>query len=181
MGDRARAVPRQAAGAGQEGDRGGRPTLRLLARLDAAFERVYGSPYNPMYQSGTIAVALLVVLLVTGLYLLLFYRIAAPHESVSRMAGDPWVGGPMRTVHRYAADAALVAVAVHAFRMFAQRRSWGPRALAWVSGLALLFVLFVCGWTGFVMVWDVQAQLLAIEGARFLECRHEVALLVAHP
>ena len=31
----------------------------------------------------------------------------------------------------------LVAVGVHASRMFAQSRSWGPRALAWVSGIVL--------------------------------------------
>ncbi|NIP14161.1 MAG: hypothetical protein GWN02_29880, partial [Gemmatimonadetes bacterium] len=118
--------------------------------------------------SGTIVVGLLVVLLVTGLYLLLFYRIGAPYASVARITEQAWLGRWIRRLHRYASDAAVVAVVVHAFRMFAQGRSWGPRALAWVSGLVLLFVLFVCGWTGYVMVWDVQAQLLAVEGARFL-------------
>jgi quinol-cytochrome oxidoreductase complex cytochrome b subunit len=75
----------------------------------------------------------------------------------------------MRGVHRYASDAAVVAVAFHALRMFVQGRSWGPRTLAWVSGLILLFVTFVCGWTGFVMVWDVQGQVLAQAGARLLD------------
>jgi ferredoxin len=131
--------------------------------------RVYTSRYNPLYQSGTIAVPLLVVLLVTGVYLLLFYRIGAPYESVARITDQVWLGRWIRGLHRYASDAAVVVVAVHAFRMFAQGRSWGPRALAWVSGVLLLAVLFVSGWTGYVMVWDAQAQLLAVEGARLLD------------
>jgi coenzyme F420-reducing hydrogenase delta subunit/Pyruvate/2-oxoacid:ferredoxin oxidoreductase delta subunit len=131
--------------------------------------RVYGSRYNPLYASGSIAVGLLVVLMVTGVYLLLYYRIGAPYESVDRITGQAWTGRWIRTLHRYASDAAVVAVAVHALRMFAQGRSWGPRVLAWVSGLILLAVLFVSGWTGYVMVWDVQAQLLAVEGARLMD------------
>jgi coenzyme F420-reducing hydrogenase delta subunit/NAD-dependent dihydropyrimidine dehydrogenase PreA subunit len=131
--------------------------------------RVYGSRYNPLYASGPITVGLLVVLLVTGVYLLLFYRIGAPYESVERLTNQAWTGRWIRSLHRYASDAAVVAVAVHAFRMFAQHRTWGPRALAWVSGVVLLLVLFISGWTGYVMVWDVQAQLLAVEGARLLD------------
>lgn len=141
----------------------------LLSAVDRTLNRLYGSRWNPLYASGAIVVGLLVVLLVTGTYLLLFYRLSAPYESVARVTEQAWLGRWIRTLHRYASDAAVVAVVVHAFRMFAQGRSWGPRALAWVSGLVLLFVLFVSGWTGYVMVWDAQAQLLAVEGARFLD------------
>ncbi|HEX9728674.1 MAG TPA: cytochrome b N-terminal domain-containing protein [Gemmatimonadales bacterium] len=146
-----------------------RCSRRVLAPLDAACNRLYGWRHNPLYQSGTIAVALLGVVLITGVYLLFFYRIGEPYGSVARLADQRWLGGWIRSFHRYASDAAVVAVAVHAFRMFAQDRSWGPRALAWVSGLVLLFVVLVCGWTGYVMVWDAQGLTLAREGARFLD------------
>ena len=142
---------------------------RLLSRADRLMNRLFGSRFNPLYHSGAIVVLLLVVLLITGLYLLVFYRIGEPHASVARITDQAWLGGWIRSLHRYASDAAVVAVAVHAFRLFAQGRSWGPRTLAWLTGLALLFVLFVSGWTGYVMVWDVQAQLLAIEGARWMD------------
>jgi coenzyme F420-reducing hydrogenase delta subunit/Pyruvate/2-oxoacid:ferredoxin oxidoreductase delta subunit len=141
----------------------------VLGPVDRWMNRVYGSRYNPLYWSGPISVGLLVVLLVTGVYLLLFYRIGAPYESVERITDQVWGGRWIRSLHRYASDAAVVAISVHAFRMFAQKRSWGPRTLAWVSGLVLLGVLFVSGWTGYVMIWDVQAQLLAQEGARLLD------------
>jgi len=62
-----------------------RRPARLLAAADAFVNRLYGSHLNPLYQSGTIAVALLLVLLVTGLWLVLFYRIGAPWDSVARI------------------------------------------------------------------------------------------------
>jgi ferredoxin len=146
-----------------------RPGRRLLAAADALVNRLYGSHLNPLYQSGTIAAALLLVLLVTGLWLVLFYRIGAPWASVARITEDPWVGNWMRGVHRYASDAAVVATAAHAARMVVQRRTWGPRALAWVSGLVLLGLLLFCGVTGFVLVWDTFGRALAVEGARILD------------
>src|SRR5687767_3186271 len=67
-----------------------KPRRGPLAAADAFANRVYGSRYNPLYQSGTIAVALLLVLIVTGLWLVLFYRIGTPWESVARITGNPW-------------------------------------------------------------------------------------------
>ena len=52
---------------------------RALSAADAACNRLYGWRGNPLYQSGTIVVALLAVLLVTGIWLLLFYRIGSPY------------------------------------------------------------------------------------------------------
>ncbi len=146
-----------------------RVAWRALSAADRACNRLYGWRANPLYQSGTIAVALLGVLLITGVWLLLFYRISAPYESVAAVTASPVAGNWVRGLHRYASDAALVAVGVHLFRMFAQGRSWGPRALAWVSGVVLLALLFVCGWTGYVMVWDEFGLALAREGARVLD------------
>jgi len=142
---------------------------RALARADAWMNRLYGWRGNPLYHSGAIVAALFVVLLVTGLYLVFFYRIGSPYPSVARITGQVWVGRWIRGVHRYASDAAVVAVVVHALRMLLQRRTWGPRALAWISGVVLLFVTLICGWTGLVMVWDLQGQLLAQAGARLFD------------
>ena len=142
---------------------------RALTRLDGWLDRLYGWKWNPLYQSGALVIVCLAVLLVTGLYLIFFYRIGSPYESMVRIDGQPWGGRWIRSLHRYSADAAVVAAVVHALRMFCQGRTWGPRALAWISGVFLVFLLYVCGWTGYVMVWDEHAQLLATEGARLLD------------
>lgn len=146
-----------------------RLSFRALARVDAWINRVYTSRYNPLYHSGAIVVALLGVLLLTGFYLLVFYRIGTAYASVASIHAQWWLGRWIRALHRFASDAVVVMALIHAFRMYAQRRTWGPRALAWVSGVILLAVILVAGWTGYVLVWDAQALLLATEAARFLD------------
>ncbi len=143
--------------------------LRSLAFLDRSANRLYGWRWNPFHASGTVVVLCLAIMLATGVYLLLFYRIGAPYDSVARLTERTWTGRWVRSLHRYAADLAIAAAALHAVRLFAQGRSWGPRALAWISGVALVALLLVCGWTGYVMLWDAQAQVLAAEGARLLD------------
>ena len=142
---------------------------RTISRVDAWMNRVYTSRCNPLYHSGAIAIAMLIVLIATGVYLLVYYRIGAPYASVERINAQVWTGRWIRALHRFASDAAVVAALVHAFRMYAQRRTWGPRALAWVSGVVLLLVILGSGWTGYVLVWDTHAQVLAAEGARWLD------------
>ena len=142
---------------------------RALTRLDGWADRLYGWKWNPLYQSGALVIACLAILLVTGVYLIFFYRVGTPYESMVRIDGQIWGGRWIRSLHRYAADAAVVAALVHALRMFCQGRTWGPRALAWISGIFLVFLLYVCGWTGYVMVWDAHGQLLATAGAGLLD------------
>ena len=146
-----------------------RAALGLLNRADAAFNRLYGSRWNPLYQSGTIVVALFLLLITTGLWLIFFYRIGTPYDSVARITADPWMGRWIRSTHRYASDAAVVATLIHAFRMYAQGRSWGPRALAWTTGVLLTGLIYIVGLTGFVMVWDEFGYRVASEGARLLD------------
>lgn len=146
-----------------------RGARRLIELVDRGATWLYGWQWNPLHQSGTVAVAMLLTLIATGLYLVLFYRVGAPAASVARLAADPWLGGWMRSLHRYASDLFLVAAALHLLRMFAQSRSWGPRTLAWLSGCVLLGSGLLCAWTGFVMAWDSFGERLARDGARLMD------------
>ncbi len=146
-----------------------RPFRRLLTGFDAVLAKLYGWERNPIHQAGTVAVAMLLVLLVTGLYLVLYYRVGSPAASVAGLAADPWLGAWLRTLHRYATDVFVIAAALHAARMFAQDRSWGARTVAWMSGLFLFGAGMVCAWTGFVMAWDTFGERLALEGGRLFD------------
>lgn len=148
-----------------------RPARALAAALDAVdgvFDRVYSSALNPLYRTGTLAVLFLTIALVTGVYLLLVYDIARPYGSVLDLQRDVVLGRWIRALHRYASDAAVVAVALHVLRLLVQRKTWGPRALAWVTGVLLAGMMFLSAITGFVLVWDRFAQALAVAGARML-------------
>lgn len=142
---------------------------RLLRPLDRLYLGIYGSRLNPLYQSGTVALLCLSVALVTGLYLLVFYRVDAPYASVQALQEQWWLGRWMRALHRYSSDVAMVAILAHVIKMLMGNRTWGPRALAWLSGLVLTGTVWFVGVTGLVMVWDVQAQVLAGEGVKLLD------------
>lgn len=142
---------------------------RAFTPIDRLFGVVYGTRWNPLNHSGSLAIVCFLGLVISGLYLFLFYKVANPYASVQAIQGQWWAGRWIRSFHRYASDCALVATAVHAFKMFVAGKTWGPRMLAWVSGFVLVGATLLTGWTGMVMVWDVQGQLVAVEGAKLLD------------
>lgn len=152
---------------------------RALARLGTAYgwvevalDRLVSPPLNPLYHTGTIAVFALAVAAVTGLYLFVFYRVGteAAYRSVDGIMAHPLgLGALMRSLHRYASDAAILAAALHGLKMLLADRFWGPRWISWVSGLGLLGLVWVTGATGYWLVWDAQAQVLSLATARFLD------------
>ena len=140
--------------------------------LEALLDRLVSAPLNPLYHTGTIAMFSLAVALVTGVYLFLFYRVGtdAAHRSIEEIMAQPLgIGALIRSLHRYASDAAIVAAALHGLKMFLNDRFWGPRWIGWVSGLALLGLVWVTSATGYWLVWDMQAQVLSVTVARLLD------------
>jgi len=140
--------------------------------LEAGLDRLVSAPLNPLYHTGTIAVFSLAVALVTGVYLFLFYRVGtdAAHRSIEEIMAQPWgIGALVRSLHRYASDAAVLAAVLHGLKMFLNDRFWGPRWIGWVSGLALLGLVWVTSATGYWLVWDMQAQVLSLTLAKLLD------------
>jgi len=148
--------------------RSGRTLAAGVDRLDRVFDRAYSSAFNPLHRSGTLAVLFLTVALVSGVYLLCVYEISRPYDSVLGIQRDVLLGRWIRALHRYASDAAVVAVVVHVVRLIAQRKTWGPRMLAWITGVLLTGLMLFSAVTGFVLVWDRFGQALAVAGAKML-------------
>jgi ferredoxin len=140
----------------------------LVGGLDRVFDRIYSSKYNPLHRTGTVASLCLTVALVTGVYLLFVYEIARPYESIVGIQKDVFLGRWIRALHRYVSDAAVIAVLIHVVRLVIQGKTWGPRALAWITGVLLAGAMFLSAATGFVLVWDEFGQKLAVAGAKML-------------
>lgn len=141
----------------------------LFFKIDRIFNTLFTSKYNPLYSSGSIAFFLILIMIITGVYLLIFYKVGAPYESLLSIQQDVFLGQFIRGIHRYSSDLAIVAVIFHVFRMLIQNKHYGPRILAWVTGILLLIVLYVSAWTGYILVWDNYAQVLAQSGARIFD------------
>jgi ferredoxin/mono/diheme cytochrome c family protein len=100
------------------------------------------------------------VVLLTGLYLTLFFRYGyeGSYESVAAMERHA-IQRVARALHRYASAALVVTTLVHAWRVFVARRFTGRRRRwRWVSGVSSLTVIWLAGVTGYWLVWDLRAQ-----------------------
>ena len=139
---------------------------RVLAPLERFFDVIYGSQLNPLYRSGPLAFLMLLMATGTGVFLLFYYRLSDPYSSVQHLQQQVFFGRWLRAWHRYLSDAAMVATVFHLLRMAVDGKTWGPRSLAWISGIFLMGATVLTAYTGLVMVWDRQGQWLAVAGAR---------------
>jgi len=130
------------------------PAARWVG-LENLLERAGGAAANVAAWSGALAVTCFVLILLSGVYLFLFYQVGAEasYRSVQAISAEP-VGAVMRAVHRYASRGFIVFGLVHLVRYLATGRFRGPWWLPWVTGFALLFIAWFVGLTGYLLVWD---------------------------
>ncbi|MFN8413079.1 MAG: cytochrome b N-terminal domain-containing protein [Anaerolineales bacterium] len=143
-----------------------RRLLGFFERISLAFEKplnwlINDSRFNPLYHTGTITIFLLFVILLTGIYLTLFYPFGfdVSYQAVAKIEGN-LVSRIIRALHRYASDAAVIFALLHGWRTFFQDRFRGPRWLAWVTGVGMAFIVWAIGITGYWLIWDDRAQLI---------------------
>ena len=108
---------------------------------------------------------------VTGIVLLIWYRPSAAQawQSVEATTLAPFSAGFLRSLQRYSSDVALMFGTIHALRSFLEGRLGGARWLAWVTGGILMGLLWAIGWSGYWLVWDMRAQLVAVGTAKLMD------------
>ncbi|MCB9445777.1 MAG: cytochrome b N-terminal domain-containing protein, partial [Ardenticatenaceae bacterium] len=135
---------------------------RISLAVEAPINRIVGeSQFNPLYHTGTITIFLLIIILLTGIYLTMFYQFGfqVSYEAVSKIEAS-FFGRIVRAVHRYASGAAVITTLLHGWRTLFQDRFRGARWLAWVSGVIMALFIWFVGITGYWLIWDERAQIL---------------------
>lgn len=128
--------------------------------------------YNPLNYLGAICIFFMWIILVTGFYLFIFYSISAREAwpSVESITHTQWyLGGVMRSLHRYASDGLIIAMTLHTLHSLAHGRYKHWRKIAWVSGVVIAWVVVLAGIFGYWMVWDEKAKLVALLASRMFE------------
>ena len=117
--------------------------------------------FNPLYHTGPLAVFLTLVIIVTGVYLTMFYPFGfeASYRAVGNIESN-LIGRVVRALHRYASDGLLVVALLHGWRTFFMDRFRGPRWLAWLSGVGMTGLVWLAGVTGYWLVMDQRARLV---------------------
>jgi quinol-cytochrome oxidoreductase complex cytochrome b subunit/coenzyme F420-reducing hydrogenase delta subunit len=143
-----------------------------LRRVEAGFNLAFSEAWNPVYQLGALAMFCYWIVAVSGVYLFIFFdtSILGAWDSVESITVEQWyLGGVMRSLHRYASDAMVVLVTLHLLREFALGRFRGVRWFSWFSGVPLLWLMFAAGIGGYWLVWDRHAQFIAVATSEWID------------
>jgi quinol---cytochrome-c reductase cytochrome b subunit len=158
----------------------------LLARgVDGTIERLGASsltsralrkvfPNHFSFLWGELALYSFVVLVVTGIYLTLFFEgsqeqlvykgsyepmrgrdVSAAYDSVLRLSFDVKGGLLIRQMHHWAALIFIASVALHMARVFFTGAFRRPREVNWVIGALLLVLALAAGFTGYSLPDDL--------------------------
>src|SRR3546814_15383172 len=97
---------------------------------------------------------------------------ALPICSVQALSERQWyAGGVLRSVHRYASDAMVMAMLIHLLRHFAFDRIHGFRTFSWLTGVGLIWLVYASGINGYMLPWDRLAQFVVVSSFRSEERR----------
>jgi len=106
------------------------------------------------YTLGSMGLFFLLVQIVTGVLLMIYYSPSQPWSSVQRIVMEIPFGGLIRSIHHWSANLMLLALFVHLFSTFFMKAYRPPRELTWLTGLALLGTTMFLGFSGYLLPWD---------------------------
>jgi len=146
--------------------------LHLAKFFKRAMNHVF--PDHWSFMLGEIALYSFVILVITGIYLALFFnassaqviyhgsyraldgmKMSAAYRSGLHLSFDVPAGLLIRQMHHWAADIFLAAIVAHVARIFFTAAYRRPREINWVIGLTLLLLALANGFFGYSLLDDL--------------------------
>ena len=111
--------------------------------------------FNFWYFFGSLALLMLVMQLVTGIFLTMHFKpdSANAFASVEYIMRDVEWGWLVRYLHSVGASAFFVVIYLHMYRGLLYGSYKGPRELIWILGMLLYIVLMAEAFMGYVLPW----------------------------
>ena len=115
---------------------------------------------------GGLSFFLFLVLTVTGILLMFYYRptVEAAYGDIIDL-GSQVPLGIMREIHRWGAHLMVITVWLHMFRVFMTGSYKPPREFNWMIGVILLVLTMFLSYTGYLLPWDQLAIWAVTVGA----------------
>jgi quinol-cytochrome oxidoreductase complex cytochrome b subunit len=125
---------------------------------------------------GLILTASFVVLTVTGILLMVYYKPSTDlaYQSIKDIHYVVPAGRFIRNIHRWSAHLMVAAVFLHMARVFYTGSYKRPREFNWIIGLGLLVVTLGLSFTGYLLPWDQLAYWAVTIGANIANSPREV-------
>ena len=117
---------------------------------------------------GGISFYLFLVLTVTGILLMFYYRPASSlaYQDIKDLSFAVTLGQLLRNMHRWGAHLMVVTVIFHMVRVFLTGAYKPPREYNWVVGVLLLVMTLFLSYTGYLLPWDQLALWAVTVGAQ---------------
>jgi cytochrome b6 len=107
------------------------------------------------YYWGGISLFLFLVQCFTGVLLLVYYRPGADaYESVRQITFTMHFGWLIRSAHSWSANLMIFSIMVHMFSVFFMKAYRKPREIGWLSGMGLLGLATIFGFSGYLLPMD---------------------------
>src|SRR6202453_3170974 len=111
--------------------------------------------FNLWYFFGSLALVALVLQLVTGIFLTMFYKVGAAtsFDSVEFIMREVQYGWLIRYLHSAGASAFFLVVYLHMYRSLLYGSYKAPRELLWLFGMIIYLALMAEAFLGYVLPW----------------------------
>ena len=111
--------------------------------------------FNFWYFFGSLALMVLVMQLLTGIFLTMHYKVGetTAFDSVEYIMREVPYGWLLRYLHSTGASAFFIVVYLHMFRAFLYGSYKQPRELLWLFGMVIYLALMAEAFMGYVLPW----------------------------
>jgi ubiquinol-cytochrome c reductase cytochrome b subunit len=111
--------------------------------------------FNIWYFFGSLALAVLVLQLLSGIYLTMFYKVGetTSFDSVEYIMREVNYGWLIRYLHSTGASAFFIVVYLHMYRALLYGSYRAPRELLWLIGMLVYLALMAEAFMGYILPW----------------------------
>jgi len=130
---------------------------------EALYQRVPNFANAFYYCFGGMVFVLVVLQLVTGILLALYYvpdaggNPAPAYTSVNFIQNTVFLGWLIRGTHFWGANILIIMVLIHMARVYWTGSYRAPRELNWIVGVTMLLIILFFSLTGYLLPWDTKA------------------------
>ncbi len=123
---------------------------------------------------GSAALTAFIVMAVTGVILAMYYEPSATidpvsgksvaYTSIESITNELTLGWLVRGMHRWGASVFIILLFLHMGRVFLFGAYKYPRELTWITGVLILAMGMLMGFTGYLLPWDQTAYWATVVG-----------------
>jgi quinol-cytochrome oxidoreductase complex cytochrome b subunit len=143
----------------------------LLYHLHPVKVKRHGIKLSYTLCLGGLSFFLFILLTITGIYLMFFYRpsVGEVYTDMQNLHTTVSFGLLMRNLHRWGAHLMVISVFLHMARVFYTGAYKPPREFNWIVGVVLLLLTLLLAFTGYLLPWDQLAVWAVTVGTEMMK------------